>query len=208
MNILCKQSGHPSVLVITQDMIKLHTLDGTLGTRVTVIAKANMSKHKQPALVGWKVRGCRGRFNISKEVTLTCRYYTQAEVSFKCQGYRYVKRKNKQSEELRCDIRIQINRSSEKYSRDEFLKSSQFGTGHYVLICVSTAGCIDGVTSYQRDTMELSWTFNGDECNSANNLKWKEKLHILCFNYKNNNIIWDNKYRKHEDTKQQHQLSG
>lgn len=43
MHVLCKQSGHTSVLPITPDAIKLHPLARPLGASVTPIAKANIS---------------------------------------------------------------------------------------------------------------------------------------------------------------------
>lgn len=43
MNVLCKQSGHTSVLPITPDVIKLHSLTRLLGAHITLITKVNIS---------------------------------------------------------------------------------------------------------------------------------------------------------------------
>lgn len=89
MNVLCKQSGDTSVLPITPDMIKLHSLTRPLGAHITLITKVNISMlHPQAERSGgvglcfnMNTRG--GHINISS-ITL--------KLSFRCHDHSYVSR--------------------------------------------------------------------------------------------------------------------
>lgn len=87
MNVLCKHSGHTSVLPITPDVIKLHRLTRPLRAHITLITKVNISMLHPQAERSGGVGLC---FNMNTRGGHINIYSITLKLSFRCHDHSYV----------------------------------------------------------------------------------------------------------------------